>query len=121
MRSQAYAFLLGVVAIFAGVATMAASSIRSIDIFGGALVLGGLGSTAWATGDKSLFKMFIGVLLMTTLIGGVVELLDVDLLASTSLAVVGLAGGRSHGTRTEPPTPVEVARWMRWAVPQPAI
>ena len=83
MRSQGYAFLLGVVAIFAGVATMAASSIRSIDIFGGALVLGGLGSTAWATGDKSFFKMFIGVLLMSTLIGGVVELLDVHLLVGT--------------------------------------
>ena len=83
MRSQAYAFLLGVVAIFAGVATMAASSIRSIDIFGGALVLGGLGSTAWATGDKSFFKMFIGVLLVSTLIGGVVELLDVHLLVGT--------------------------------------
>jgi hypothetical protein len=83
MRSQAYAFLLGVVAIFAGLATMVDSSIRSIDIFGGALVLGGLGSTAWATGDKSLFRVLIGALLMSTLIGGVVELLDVHLLVGT--------------------------------------
>ena len=78
------AYLLGIVAIFAGVATMEDSSIRSIDIFGGALVLGGLGSTVWATGEKSFFRLFVGALLMTTLIGGVVELLDVDLLASTS-------------------------------------
>ena len=74
MRSQAYAFLLGVVAIFAGVATMAASSIRSIDIFGGALVLGGLGSTAWARGGMSRLKMFVGVMVLAALIGGVIEL-----------------------------------------------
>ena len=74
MRSQAYAFLLGVVAIFAGLATMVLSSSRLIDIFGGAAVVGGLGSTAWATGDKSFFKMFIGVLLMTPLIGGALAL-----------------------------------------------
>ena len=77
------AYLLGIVAIIAGVATMVDSSIRSIDIFGGALVLGGLGAAAWATGDKSFFKMFIGALLMSTLIGGVVELLDVHLLVGT--------------------------------------
>jgi hypothetical protein len=83
MRSQGYAFLLGVVAIFAGLATMEFSSSRLIDIFGGTLVLGGLGSAAWATADKSFFKMFIGALLMSTLIGGVVELLDVHLLVGT--------------------------------------
>jgi hypothetical protein len=83
MGWMACVYLLGLVAIIAGVATMVDSSIRSIDIFGGALVLGGLASTAWATGEKSFFKMFIGVLLMSTLIGGVVELLDVHLLVGT--------------------------------------
>jgi hypothetical protein len=77
------AYLLGLVAIFAGVATMEDSSIRSIDIFGGALVLGGLGSTAWATGDKSFFRLFIAAVLIATLIGGVVELFDVDMLVGT--------------------------------------
>ena len=78
------AYLLGIVAIIAGVATMVDSSIRSIDIVEGALVIGGLGSAAWATGGMSFFKMFIGVLLMTVLVGGVVEVLDLHLLASAS-------------------------------------
>jgi hypothetical protein len=77
------AFLLGVVAIFAGVAIMEDSSIRSIDILGGALVIGGLGSAAWATGSRSFFTMFIAVVLLATLFGGVVELLDVNLLTET--------------------------------------
>ena len=46
-------------------------------------MLGGLGSSAWATGDKGFFRVFIGVLLVSTLIGGVVELLDVHLLVGT--------------------------------------
>jgi hypothetical protein len=77
-------YLLGMAAIFAGTATMVDSSIRSIDIVEGALVIGGLGSAAWATGGMSFFKMFIGVLLMTVLVGGVVEVLDLHLLASAS-------------------------------------
>jgi hypothetical protein len=76
-------YLLGIVAIFAGVATMAVSPSRSIDIFGGALVIGGLGFTAWATGGTGFFKMFLGVLLIAVLVGGVIELLDVHLLATT--------------------------------------
>jgi len=77
------AYLLGIVAIIAGVATMVDSSSRSIDICGGALVLGGLGSTVWATGEKSFFRLFIAAVLLATLIGGVVELFDVDMLVGT--------------------------------------
>src|SRR5262249_29376871 len=49
MRSKAYAYWLGIVAILAGVATMAFSSVRLIDIIGRAAVLGGLGAAAWAS------------------------------------------------------------------------
>jgi len=76
-------YLLGIVAIFAGLATMEDSSIRSIDIFGGALVIGGLGAAAWSCGT-SVFRWYVAALLVAALVGGVVELLDVDLLASTS-------------------------------------
>ncbi|HWT47926.1 MAG TPA: hypothetical protein VN255_04860 [Mycobacterium sp.] len=69
MSFKGYAYLLGLVAIFAGLAIMEFSSSRLIDIFGGAAVVGGLGSTAWA-GGRGLFKMFIGALLITALIGG---------------------------------------------------
>jgi hypothetical protein len=68
------AHLLGVVAIFAGFATMVFSSSRLIGLFGGAAVFGGLGSTAWATRGMSLLKKFVGVLLITALIGGVLVL-----------------------------------------------
>jgi hypothetical protein len=75
MDSKAYVYLLGVVAIFAGVATMVVSSSRLIDIFGGAVVLGGLGATAWvASGGMIVFRRFIGALLVSVLIGGVIEL-----------------------------------------------
>jgi hypothetical protein len=69
MSFKGYAYLLGLVAIFAGLATMEFSSSRLIDIFGGAAVIGGLGATAWTSGP-GLFRAFIGVLLITVLIGG---------------------------------------------------
>ena len=50
MCFKGYAYLLGLVAMFAGFATMVFSSSRLIDIFGGAVLLGGFGSTAWARG-----------------------------------------------------------------------
>jgi hypothetical protein len=83
MRSQAYAFLLGAVAIFAGLATMEFNSSRLIDIFGGAAVLDGLGSVAWASG-RSFFRMYIGVPLIAVLVGAATEILDLHLLARTS-------------------------------------
>ena len=70
MSFKGYAYLLGLVAIFAGLAIMEFSSSRLIDIFGGAAVVGGLGSTAWATGGASFLKMYIGALVITALIGG---------------------------------------------------
>jgi hypothetical protein len=73
MSLKGYAYLLGLVAIFAGLATAEFSPSRLIDILGGAAVVGGLGSAAWATGGI-LFKMFIGALLITVLIGGVLVL-----------------------------------------------
>ena len=73
MRSKAYAYLLGVVAILAGLAVLAFSSSRVIDIFGGAVLVGGMGAAGWATGGMSL-RMFTGVLLATALIGGSVAL-----------------------------------------------
>jgi hypothetical protein len=45
---KALTYLLGLVAMFAGFATMVFSSSRlMIDLFGGAVLLGGFGSTAW--------------------------------------------------------------------------
>jgi hypothetical protein len=74
MSSKAYAYLLGLVAIFAGFATMVFGPTRLIDTFGGAVLLSGLGSTAWATGGTSFLKKYIGVLLITALFGGVLVL-----------------------------------------------
>ena len=70
MSSRASVYLLGFVAIFAGVATMVVSASRPIDIFGGAVVVGGLGAAAWAAGGVSFLKMYIGALLIAALIGG---------------------------------------------------
>jgi hypothetical protein len=74
MSSKGYAYLLGLVAMFAGFATMVFSPSRLIDLFGGAVLLGGLGAAAWATGGMSRLKMFVGVLVVTALIGGAIEL-----------------------------------------------
>lgn len=70
MRSEAYTHLLGLVAIFAGLAVLAFSSSRLIDNFGGMAVLSGLGATAWACGGRSLLRMYIGALLTATLFAG---------------------------------------------------
>ena len=70
MRSKAYAYLLGMVAILAGLALLAFSPSQLIDIFGGAALLGGIGATAWASGGMSVLRMYIGALLITALIGG---------------------------------------------------
>jgi hypothetical protein len=54
MRSQAYTYMLGIVAMLAGVAIMVFSSSRLIDIFGGTAMICRLGSTnACATGRPS--------------------------------------------------------------------
>jgi hypothetical protein len=76
---------------------MAFSLSRLITIFGGAALLGGLGSTAWATGGMSFFKNFIGVLLITTLIGGALVLVRLmsgrqSLPELTTRAVGGIPG-----------------------------
>ena len=74
MSFKGYAYLLGLVAMFAGFATMVFSSSRLIDIFGGAVLLGGFGSTAGARGGVSRLKMFVGVMVLAALIGGAIEL-----------------------------------------------
>jgi hypothetical protein len=74
MSLKGYAYLLGLVAIFAGLATMEFSSSRLIDWLGGAAVVGGLGSTAWATGGMSFLKAYTVVLLIAVLICGALEL-----------------------------------------------
>ena len=74
MSFKGYAYLLGLVAMFAGFATMVVSSSRLIDIVGGAVLLGGFASTAWARGGMSRLKMFVGVLFLTALIGGALVL-----------------------------------------------
>ena len=81
MRAKGYAYLLGVVAILAGLAVLAFSPSRLIDIFGGAALVGGMGATAWATGGMRFLRMFTAVLLTAALIGG-------------SLIVVKLMSGR---------------------------
>jgi hypothetical protein len=81
MRLKAYAYLLGIVAIFAGLPALAFSSSRLIDLLGGAAVIGGLGATAWASGGMSLLKKYVLALLITALIGG-------------ALVLVKLMGGR---------------------------
>jgi hypothetical protein len=73
MSSKGYAYLLGLVAIFAGFATMVCSPSRLIDLVGGAVLLGGFGSAAWATGGMSRLKMFVGVMVLAALIGGAIE------------------------------------------------
>jgi hypothetical protein len=70
MSSKAYAYLLGFVAIIAGVATMVLSSSRLIDIVGGAAVLGGLGAAAWAAGGVNFLRNYIAALLISALISG---------------------------------------------------
>jgi hypothetical protein len=69
MRLKAYAYLVGVVAILAGLAVLAFSSSRVICIFGGAVLVGGMGAAGWASGGMSL-RMFAGVLVATALIYG---------------------------------------------------
>jgi len=75
MRSDAYAYVLGIVAMVAGVAILAFSSSRLIDYFGGAAVLGGLGATAWASGGASLLKKYTAAVLIAGLIGGALVLI----------------------------------------------
>jgi hypothetical protein len=58
MSSKAHTYLLGLVAIFAGLATMVVSSSRLIDIFGLVALIGGLGATAWASGGMSFLKNY---------------------------------------------------------------
>jgi hypothetical protein len=89
MRSKAYADLLGIVAMLAGVATMTVSSIRWVDFLGGAAVICGLGAAAWAA---SLFKAYIGVLLITALIVALLLIFDYgDLITRTVGAFAGTA------------------------------
>jgi hypothetical protein len=70
MRSKAYAHLLGIVAILAGLATIVFGPSRLIDTVGGAVVLGGLGATAWATGGNSLLRNYVLALLIASLFCG---------------------------------------------------
>ena len=74
MRAKAYAYLLGIIAILAGLAGLAFSQTRVIDMLGGAVLLTGMGATAWATEGTSLLKKYIGALLLAALIGGVIVL-----------------------------------------------
>ena len=74
MSSKGYAYLLGLVAMCAGFATMVFSPSGWIDLFGGAVLLGGFGSAQWATGGMNRLKMFVGVLFLTALIGGALVL-----------------------------------------------
>jgi hypothetical protein len=74
MSSKGNAYLLGIVAMCAGFATMVFGPSGWIDLFGGAVLLGGLGAAQWATGGMSRLKMFVGVLVLTALIGGAIEL-----------------------------------------------
>ena len=52
MCFKGYAYLLGLVAMFAGFATMVFSSSRLIDIFGGAVLLGGEHNPNWWIATK---------------------------------------------------------------------
>ena len=74
MRAKAFAYLLGIVAILAGLAVLAFVPSRSVDILGGAVLLIGLGITAWAAEGTPLLKKYTGVLLLAALIGGVIVL-----------------------------------------------
>ena len=73
MCFKGYAYLLGLVAMFAGFATMVFGPSR-FDLFGAAVLLSGFGSAAWAIGGMSRLKMVVGVLLVTALIGAAIEL-----------------------------------------------
>ena len=73
MSFKGYAYLLGLVAMFAGFATMVFGPSR-FDLFGAAVLLSGFGSAAWAIGGMSRLKMVVGVLLVTALIGAAIEL-----------------------------------------------
>jgi hypothetical protein len=75
MRSQSNAYVLGIVAMVAGVATLAFSLSRLIDSFGAAAVVCGLGATAWASGGTSLLKKYTAALLIAALIGGALVLI----------------------------------------------
>jgi hypothetical protein len=57
------------VAILAGLAALAFSSSRLIDIFGGATLAAGIGAAGWAT-EGMRPRMYTAVLLTTALIGG---------------------------------------------------
>jgi hypothetical protein len=72
MRAKAYAYLLGVIAILAGLAVMAFGPTRPIAIVGGALLLTGLGAAAWATEGRRALKWYTEALLLAALIGGVI-------------------------------------------------
>jgi hypothetical protein len=75
MSSKAYAYLLGIVAMCTGVATMVFGPSELIDTVGLAVVLGGLGAAAWAGGGNSLLRNYVLALLITALFSGVIELL----------------------------------------------
>jgi hypothetical protein len=77
MRSKDYAYLLGVVAIFAGLAVAAFGSSRLIDLFGGAVMLSGLGVTGWVAWGRRFLRRYIGVLLAKVLICAVIFLVRV--------------------------------------------
>jgi hypothetical protein len=74
-KAGAVAYLLGVVAILAGLAALAFSSIRIIDILGGAVLVVGMGAVGWATGGRRRLRWFTGVLLATALFCAVLALL----------------------------------------------
>ena len=74
-KTQASAYLLGVVAILVGLATLAFSSNRVIDIVGGVVLLGGMGAVGWATGGRRRLRWFTGALLATALFCAVLALL----------------------------------------------
>ena len=73
MSTKGYVYLLELVAMFAGFATMVFGPSR-FDLFGAAVLLSGFGSAAWAIGGMSRLKMVVGVLLVTALIGAAIEL-----------------------------------------------
>ena len=73
MSTKGYVYLLGLVAMFAGFATMVFGPSR-FDLFGASVLLSGFGSAAWAIGGMSRLKMVVGVLLVTALIGAAIEL-----------------------------------------------
>src|SRR5262245_37118499 len=74
MRAKAYAYVLGVIAVLAGLAVMAFGPTRLIAIFEGAVLLTGLGAAARATEGRRVLRWYTEALLLAALIGGVIVL-----------------------------------------------